>query len=80
MNDTTSQAQSFGQEPFQAASVAAALAPAALPCNHDFIDLDDPACVRRWTASFGVSEEDLRIAVRIAGPHTWAVAAHFNLE
>ena len=27
-----------------------------------------------------VTEEDLRIAVRVAGPHICAVAAHFNLE
>lgn len=78
MNDATSQSPSLGADPFQAASAAVAFAPPPAPA--DFIDLDDPACVRRWTATFGVTEDDLRIAVRVAGPHICAVAAHFNLE
>ncbi len=78
MSDGTSHSSSMGPDPFQAASATIAIAPPL--ATPDFIDLDDPACVRRWTAKFGVTEEDLRIAVRVAGPHICAVAAHFNLE
>jgi Protein of unknown function (DUF3606) len=39
------------------------------------IDIDKPAEVRRWAERFGVTEEEIRQAVKIAGPQIAAVRA-----
>ena len=39
------------------------------------IDIDKPAEVRRWAERFGVTEEEIRQAVKVVGPQIAAVRA-----
>jgi len=39
------------------------------------IDINQPGEVRRWAERFGVTEEEIRQAVKVAGPQIAAVRA-----
>ena len=46
------------------------------PADRTRISLDEPHEVRYWTRALGVSEEELRAAVRTAGDLVEAVRSH----
>jgi hypothetical protein len=43
------------------------------------IDIDQPAAVRDWSREFGVTEEELRAAVRAVGPMSDNVWEHLQM-